>query len=368
MLDDERDVAAGARNLLIRCGGLSAGDSVLIVREPPGSGIYGDCILSVLEAEARNLGLVPIVREEPFQPLVAAPSAGLISAMQDADLTVFLARLGDQNRYQSWPSKYRALVCYALDAAMLGSTFGRLDHLAMIELRDRIDTALASAREITITCPAGTDLHGTISDGGPRPADTNTVRFPLSVHTPVPAASFSGRVMQVGFLVGTGSKFYEPYAVGLRQPISVQIEGNRITDISGDSSDVENARGHYAEVANRFGIDETFVHSWHAGIHPGCAYTAPASAGFVRWSSGAFGNPRLLHFHTCGTYAPGEISLNVLDPTVRLDGVPVWEVGRLYPERIEGGAEVLAANPDIRAALEAPAQDCGAPSGTLSYL
>ncbi len=368
MLDTETDVAAGARNLLIRCGGLSAGEKVLIVREPLGLGFYGECVIAGLETAAANLGLVPALREEPFVPEAAVPSSALIAAMEDADLTVFLARLGDQNRFQSWPAKFRALVCYALDAPMLGSAFGRLDHRAMVKLRDCIDVALATAEEISITCPAGTDLRGTISASGPKPADTNTVRFPLSVHTPVPAAKFSGHVVQVGFLVGTGSQFYKPYAMALQQPISVKIEGNRIVDIEGDSRDVSNARDHYTRIANRFGIEGTFVHSWHAGIHPGCAYKAPASASFERWSSGAFGNPRLLHFHTCGAYAPGEISLNVLDPTIRLDGVPVWEEGRLYPERVAGGAEILAANPDIKAAFDAPSQECGAAaSGELSY-
>jgi hypothetical protein len=119
------------------------------------------------------------------------------------------------------------------------------------------------------------------------------------------------------------------------------------------------AEGHYADVAAKFGLIKDYVHSWHAGIHPGCEYLRPAGEHMERWSGSAFGNPRILHFHTCGDYPPGEISLNVLDPTVRLDGVAVWDNGVLHPERIVGGAELLAAYPDMAAAFRNPATQVG---------
>ncbi len=65
------------------------------------------------------------------------------------------------------------------------------------------------------------------------------------------------------------------------------------------------AEAQYAHVAGLYGIDGGIVHSWHAGIHPGCAFAGSAHDSYERWSGSAFGNPRLLHFHTCGAYAPG---------------------------------------------------------------
>ena len=90
-----------------------------------------------------------------------------------------------------------------------------------------------------------------------------------------------------------------------------------------------------------FAIDRNFVHSWHAGIHPGCGYPWDARANYERWGGAAFGNPRILHFHTCGAYAPGEISLNVIDPTVEADGVAYWEQGTFRAERLPNGHEIL---------------------------
>ena len=119
-------------------------------------------------------------------------------------------------------------------------------------------------------------------------------------------------------------------------------------------------------MAETFGIDPHVMHSWHPGIHPGCAYHAPARDNLERWAGAAFGNPRLLHFHTCGDYAPGEISLNVLDPTVTVDGVAVWDEGAFRPELVPGGAEILARYPCVRAAFEAPVREVGlGPSGRL---
>ena len=42
-----------------------------------------------------------------------------------------------------------------------------------------------------------------------------------------------------------------------------------------------------------------------------------------------YGHPRHLHFHTCGDYAPGEISWHLLDATIAFDGEVLWRDGRL---------------------------------------
>lgn len=369
MLDHKENLHAGAVNLLTRCGGLSAGDSVLIVREPPGLGYYRECIVDGLTQAAASLGIRATVVQAPFTETATAPDEALVTAMRAADLTVFLARLGDQLRFQDLPGAIRAIVCYALDGIMLGSGFGRLDHAAMVQLRDRIDNAMGQARSITVTCPAGTDFTGHVAPIDAKPKDTNTIRFPLSVHSPVPAMNFSGRIAQRGFLVGTGSRFYQPYACALEDVLFVEIDGNRITGFSGSTSDVARARAHYRGIGERYGIDPYFVHSWHCGIHPGCAFRDPARDSFERWSGSAFGNPRLLHVHTCGAYAPGEISLNILDPTVTVDGIALWQAGRLVPEAIPGATEILDRHPELRAAYDAPAQDCGlGPAGALSFV
>jgi len=243
---------------------------------------------------------------------------------------------------------------------MFASSFAAAHHHAFTALKQALDRAFASATCIHVTCPLGTAFEGPGHASIAQPeADTAVKRFPLSVFAPIPAQGFEGRIAQRGFLTGTCSRFYQPYGVALESTLFVDFHDTQITGFNGTLKDVQAARTHYDMVANRFGIDRDFVHSWHAGIHPGCAYTRPATDNYARWCSGAFGNPRLLHFHTCGAYAPGEISLNIVDPTITVDGINVWEKGRLHPERIPGGADILNTYPCAKHAFENAADAIG---------
>jgi hypothetical protein len=112
-------------------------------------------------------------------------------------------------------------------------------------------------------------------------------------------------------------------------------------------------------IAERFQIDRNFVHSWHVGIQPKCYFDRAAVDHFESWSGSAFGNPRLLHMHTCGAYAPGEVCWNVVDPTLVADGIAIWEDGVLLPERVPGGREVLAEYDDLRQAFLTPDRRIG---------
>lgn len=133
----------------------------------------------------------------------------------------------------------------------------------------------------------------------------------------------------------------------------------RLTHFSGDAEAVRTAEAHYRFVSETFGLDGRCVHSWHAGIHPGCEFSGPASASYEKWSGSAFGNPRVLHFHTCGDYAPGEISWNVFDPTIHVDGKALWRNGVLEPTFVPGGAEILARYPSAKAAFDVPGRNIG---------
>jgi hypothetical protein len=186
--------------------------------------------------------------------------------------------------------------------------------------------------------------------------DTSIQRFPMSVFTPVPAHTFSGRVA-LRFLTGTGSKYYDDYTIEFDQPVFALMENGRVTGFEGRHA--ARAQAHYDRVAGIFGIDRDFVHSWHAGIHPGCGYPWDMRKNFERWGGAAFGNPRILHFHTCGAYAPGEISWNVFDPTIEIDGVSFWERGVFHADRLPDGPEILATYPCAAGLFAHPDPDIG---------
>ncbi len=354
----DKDLRLGAENLLHRCARLRAGNRLLILHEAPCHGYYDQAVADAVADTARSLGIEVRILPVPFLSVIDALPDDVQGAMGQAECSLFLARMGDQIRFNPDLARGHPIMCYALDAAMLRSGFGRANHDGMLAIKEAVNAALANATEIRVTCPLGTDFIG---PGAHFPsgdsADVAIRRFPMSVFSPVPCAGFSGHVVQRGFLVGTGSRYYDGYGRKLDAPVTVRFEGTRITGFEGPGA--EDAQRHYDTVGARFGIDPRFLHSWHVGIHPGCDYPSPAAANYERWSGTAFGNPRLLHLHSCGAYAPGEISLNVLDPTVLVDDVAVWELGRLWPQRIAGGAEILAQHPDLAAMFAAPARHVG---------
>lgn len=350
---------SGAANLLANCAGTRRNDRLLIIREEPGLGYYDEDIVTAVAEAGRRIGAEVAIKEVPFNPQATEVPAEVRALMGEADQTVFLARIGDQLRFSDMKSNGRAVVSYALNVSMLGSAYGTADYRAFDLLKSALNQMLSAAQAIHVTCPAGTDFRGS-GPGSVSPLqDVGIYRFPMPVFTPILAAEFSGTVALPGFLVGTGSMYYKPYAREYEGVLFADFAGGRITQFFGDKAAVEVAEEHYRFVAGKFGIDRDFVHSWHAGIHPGCEFTGAASDNYERWSGSAFGNPRLLHFHTCGAYAPGEISWNVVDPTIIIDGVAVWEGGVLRPELVPGGADILAKYPNAKATFDAPTQNIG---------
>ena len=251
-------------------------------------------------------------------------------------------------------------MCYIRNVEMLSSAYGQTAYGASVALKQAINDVMLSAENIEITCPAGTKCSGSATDiSRDLQVDVSVHRFPLGVPMPMEANKFSGRVAITHFVTPTGSKSYDPPSVALDQTVFVDFTNGRIDGFTGDENDVANVQQHYAMVANKFGIDPDFVHSWHAGIHPGCDYKYEAKDDPDRWSNTVFTNPRVLHFHTCGAYAPGEICWMIFDHTVTVDGVNLWQDGRLCLDNFPQTKACLNNWPELVALCDNPAQRIG---------
>ncbi len=354
----DADLSAGARNLLVNCAEVETGTSLLIICEDPMLGWYDSAAPDAVVAEARARGNHPTLVE------VGAPenqrSREIMSAIEDHECTIFFSRIGDQDRFAELPPGKRSVMVYARDAAMLGSAFGRVDHRAMVDFKNAIDRTFFGAGHIEITCPLGTRFSGSVSGSlSDEPADVAVRRYPMSVPAPLPASGFSGRIALARFLTPTGSRTYDPASIEIDDTVFAEVRSGRIEAFEGKAADVARIERHYDMVAEQFGIDRDIVHSWHAGIHPACSYRARAADNPDRWSNTAFPNPRIVHFHTCGDYAPGEICWIVLDPTISIDGTNIWDNGRICPERFPGTAECLDRWPELRDVFADPEQAVG---------
>lgn len=348
----------GAGNLLVNCADLKPGETLLIVAEDPALGWYDAEMVKAVIGKARDMGLAPDVLEvgKPGND----PEPRVAEAIAAHDCTIFFARLGDQDRFGEAVPGRRSVMCYVRDIGMLSGAFGRTTHQAFVELKEAVNAVLLGADRIEISCPLGTDYAGTASQTvRQQQTDVSIERFPLGVPLPMDGAEFSGRVALANYLTPTGSRVYEPAYLALESPIFGEVERGKIVGFSGETGDVDRVREHYKRISGEFGIDPDVVHSWHAGIHPGCAYTDSAADDPDRWSNTVFGNPRFVHFHTCGAYAPGEICWMVLDQTIAIDGVALWEKGRLRPEAFARTKICLENWPELNALFANPTDSTG---------
>lgn len=344
----------GAITLLRDCVGGTSGQRLLIVSEPESAGYYDDQAPKLTAAAGRALGMRVFNTESDSSINTDEEKLIFIDSLRGFDHIVFFSRVGDQIRFNESENMPSSTMCYTLNVNSLNSDFGTACHHGMCEIKEAIDLAFENAKHIRVTCPRGTDYSGTPAWYAQQAVEVTLKRFPLLVPRPVPSSGFNGRIALSRFLIGTGNSHYEPYHLTLPNDVFAVVEDNSITQFEGNKADVDRVENHYRCVSEQLQVDPWFVDSWHAGIHPGCHFEADARQDILRWSGTAFGSPRILHFHTCGQYAPGEVSWNVLDPTVYLDGIAVWEAGRLHVDRINGGAEILSRHSKLAALYSAP--------------
>ncbi|MDH3659919.1 MAG: hypothetical protein OEU92_07810 [Alphaproteobacteria bacterium] len=355
------DLGAGADNLLFGCMSARPGDRLLLVREDSRHGFY-DCMAPAFVADRARIQRLDVIEVEADPPDVDRDlPADIVRLLQDVDHALFFARIGDQLRFDIMPGQCTKTISYAFDAACLGSGYGTMPYAMMLELKAHIDARLAGAGEIRITCPLGTELvgvpHGMTAN--PSEGEVTIRRFPLNVFKPVPAIGFSGRVALARWLVGTGSRCYQPYELRLDGIAFALLEHGRIVDFEGPKDVVAKIRQHHQTVGELFSIDPLAVHSWHAGIHPHTVYPLPATHNLARWAGLAFGSPRFLHFHVCGDTPPGEISWTVIDPSITIDGARAWDRGRLALIDSQAAGAIIARYGLSRSTFDRPSAEIG---------
>lgn len=355
------NIRDGIDNLLFNCIGAKSGDSLAIVTEQGIDGYYSATLDGVIAEHARERSLDVRIVVAPVLEEVSSFPDEIQSAVEAADHTLFLARIGDQLRFSELSGSGRPAICYALDEASFGTQFCSAHYEFFMELKSLINTAMFDNKEIVIRCASGTNLTGMSpeSPGDDNANDVTIKRFPMTVFRPIPGNSFSGRIALTRWLCASGSRLYEPDSVLIDGVVFALIENGRIVDFEGERKEVEKVRGHYDFVANKYNIDGDFIHSWHAGFHPQNGYVGLAADYLSRWSGSGFGNPRYLHLHTCGAYAPGEICMSVFDPTVTVDGVDMWRDGRLLFADTPAVKELQSNYPGIREMFDNPVMEYG---------
>ncbi len=360
----ESAAVRGADNLIYSCMRKPAGNLVLLVCEDPSLGWYDEAAPDLVEQRLIMHG-AQVTRMKVGLPNNGANSV-LVDAVQASDAVIFFARIGDQGRFKPRYASPRSVMSYALNIDMLASGYGTLDHQMMVIFKNAIDRITLTAARITVTCPLGTRFEGGPGDSLLRGKEVVIGRFPMGIPRPVLNDDFCGQVVLARYLTPTGSRVYHPEALKLCEPVTAHFQGNRITEFTGPADVVASVEAHYRQIANNFDLEAWHIDSWHAGIHPLMSYDMPVAQDPVRWSNTGFQHPRMLHFHTCGSAPPGEVTWIVIDPTITIDGIALWENGHLHPERFAGTKEILDIAPDFAAAFRQQNRQIGLDAGQIA--
>ena len=339
----------GLTNLLQGAIDLKRGQRVLLVQENPKYGWYDSELPKALRAFAVDqLGAVVEVLEVEEPTNSPHPKLEQMLKQQHWDWIIFLARIGDQDRFEVNDAGPGKLMTYARTAEQLQSGMGTVPHAAMVALKTAVNEIFDGAENIEITCPFGTQLQGKPpKPKGKESTDVAVVRFPAAVSKPISARTFSGQIAFRHGLAPTGSKVYSPTCLSLPKGIIAVIDKGVISSFEGDAADIRAAQNHYQQVAKQFNIEPWLVDSWHLGLHPATVHPLDPQVDLDRWSNTMFTSPRYLHFHTCGNYPPGEICGMVEDPTVKIDGVALWQNGQLMASNFSAIAKVEQCWPEL---------------------
>jgi hypothetical protein len=327
---DQNAIAAGARNLLVAGAGVRRGGKVLIVTEPPGTGRYQDNLAEPLVAESERLG----ARAEVLVlPLTVGPEdlpPALRVALEQADHTVFLHRIGDQLRFRPVPGTGTKVISYTLDDDYLSQDFGRTPAAVFEEVLERVLKVLRRARRYTIVCANGSRAIMRMPRARKIPVTPFSIgNFPTMIIPPISTERLSGRLVLTHALTSTGIHDYPGSELPLPTPITFHVDSGRIVDITGQTVLAATVDAHLTRVAKHFyGGDRGALFGWHTGINSTTFFRGNALTEADRWGNVAFGSPRYSHFHFCGT-EPGEVSGAIFDATIAFDDQIVWQDGRL---------------------------------------
>ena len=274
---DKKLLNKSINNLLNNCAELNENDTLLVISEDSKFGWYDkDISIAVYDYAKNKLGLSTelLIVGEPKNNAKDT----LEKIIDNYDCAIFFARIGDQERFEKPSSNTKRIMSYVRNIDSLCSLFASTNYEEMKKFKDVINKIIFAADNIEISCPLGTNLKGTIDKKNiNQNKDTSVVRFPVVVPSPILAKNFSGEVVLDGYLTSTGSKVYEPISLKIESPVTATILNGKIANLNGEKKVVEKIVKHYETVSKIFNIDHDIVHSWHAGINPGCLlYTSPS--------------------------------------------------------------------------------------------
>ena len=328
----ELDVRAGARNLLVNGCEVGKGTELVILNE---RGLVDPAVADIIEEEAHKLGAAVYVMWADASTGPNNLPAPVMAAIADCDVALLNHLIAAILRLVPFEGTGLKMMNPLTTWDLLGSAYARVPYRVGLDILQTLGKQVAGASEWHMTCPLGTDLCAPIpqqeqlKNAGNGTGDSFTLRsFPLSVSSVFSSMQASG-TLALQWITPSTTRALNSRGTILPSPVIATLEQGSMVDFSGDPVSIKQLKAYLDQVGAEVGKDGYIVNSWHAGTQPGCFSDVSPRDDFFAWILMAHGNPRLAHFHLIGAPVPGEGSAPVLDPTIRFDGRPVWEKGRL---------------------------------------
>lgn len=326
-----KDIEAGASNLLLNCAGAKSGDRLLLVGEQSALPFFDSQLCHDVAEVANKLGISseivlaePVVDASYFPPVVN-------QAMQSVDITIFFSRLGDQIRFSESPGKSTKVMTYTLGRQHLGSLFATVDYNMMKRVHDHLVRKIKASDTYRIESVNGTSLVGElpVESGANEPilSEFTLEQFPVMIFPPVNFFKLNGRLVLEHFLMSSSTRAYPDSVLYLDSSITARVEDSHMVAFDGDSHLITRLRNQLERAAALTGGDAYRLNSWHTGINPYTFYSGDLHANLEQWGTVTYGSPRYTHIHAAGK-DPGDISIQLFDASISFDDELFWDNGK----------------------------------------
>ncbi|MFT5539851.1 MAG: hypothetical protein ACI82H_001375 [Alphaproteobacteria bacterium] len=335
------DLAQGAANCVLDCGGVQAGQSLYVVNE---TGAVEQEVVDAIAATGVGAGAevsivwappIPKDTRDAIPPDVLAAYRGadvLISHYPSLKREALVAHFGSETRVRV-PNRART-------ADLLGSDWARFPYGLQRVIASRLDGLMAPGQNWRVTTPAGTDVAGTFGAAGGAVGDAFFVdtddgrarrNFPGGVHAPRSCGALDG-VIVCEYLDGVDMAASDA-------PLVIRLADGRVRDVQG--GDVA------GQMRATVTASDGHIDSWHAGVHPRTRVPISRGQNARQWFSYSHCSPDILHFHLGRSHETTNVA--VFGQTLDVAGQLLYDAGQLVIADGEIAAAIAAAGmqPDM---------------------
>ncbi len=313
---------AGARHLVRHCGGLIAGENVVVVSDPSTQAVG-----QLIAEEAQAAGGIVTWLEAPLLVMHGQePGSEIAQAMLKANLILGLtsksmAHTGARRAACNAGARYLSLPEYSLE--LLAEPAVKIDYMQAGAVAKRVADAFTNGRSARITTALGTDItlyfEGRIGNNCP-----GYVVLPGELGSPPDIEANVSPIenMSNGVVVVDGSIPYPGLGL-LAQPIQLQVLDGSIVDIAGDEAIVRKLTDLFDSADP---VKTRILAECGVGLNPlaklsGIMLTDEGALGTMHFGFGSnatVGGQNDVHFH---------LDFVFTEPTLKIDGVVVLNEG-----------------------------------------